>query len=90
VKIPDQAVEAAANILWLGGTKEPHRLRQLRAALEAAAPHMPQLSRRQGSRAVGDLIKAAKANAWDEGVEAGVDGSVPECDYARNPYRGQI
>lgn len=27
------------------------------------------------------------AAAWDEGIEAGVDGSVPECDYARNPYR---
>jgi hypothetical protein len=26
------------------------------------------------------------ARAWDEGIESGVDGSVPPCDYARNPY----
>ena len=45
---------------------------EIRVILEAAAPHMGQ---------------AAKAEAWDEGIEAGVDGSVPECDYARNPYR---
>jgi len=38
--IPDEAIEAAAKELWPGGTKEPHRLRNLRAALEAAAPHL--------------------------------------------------
>ena len=38
--IPAEAVEAAAKMLWLGGTKEPHRLRRLREALEAAAPYM--------------------------------------------------
>lgn len=36
--ITDEAVEAAASMLWPGGTKEPHRLRQVKAALEAAGP----------------------------------------------------
>lgn len=31
-------------------------------------------------------INQLMAEAWAEGIEAGVDGSVPECDYARNPY----
>lgn len=34
-----------------------------------------------------EIIRAAKEAAWAEGIEAGVDGSVPEVDYARNPYR---
>ncbi len=36
--VSDEAVEAAARALWLGGTKEPHRIRRLREALTAAAP----------------------------------------------------
>ena len=73
MNISDEALEAALNAFAPPRADRTPHIRQqyekkIRAALEAAAPHL-------------------MAAAWDEGIEAGVDGSVPECDYARNPYR---
>lgn len=99
-KIQEAAVEAAAKVLWdkemnapwssvSDGFKAPF-LRDARQVIEAAAPFMPPLSRRQSSRAVGALINAAKANGWDEGEAAGQDNAAAyQVGHATksNPYR---
>ena len=112
--IPAEAVEAAAKAMaWAhhpsyhtadecwqdvsDAAREDWKL-DARAALKAALPHLPQLSRRQGSKAVGNLIKTAKANGWDEGKRAAdlewqqsYDLVTPDEDrfVAANPYRSK-
>jgi len=88
--IPDEAVEAAARALWdvdRQQTDKPyedcrdatkrHLRREVRAVLEAAAPH---------------LTRAAQFDAWNEGYKAGeIDGAYQlnghEEPDQRNPYR---
>ena len=85
--IPEAAVEAAAkahfengwgdSVHWEDAEAEARSeaLGDMRAALEAAAPHM---------------IQAAKAEAWDEGERAGYinRGSDEDltADHVENPY----
>jgi hypothetical protein len=87
--IPDEAVEAAAPLLykvaadyaydsdgWEAVAEEQRELwrADARRILEAAAPH---------------LVQSAKAEAWDEGCYEGLEWS-PERDYKaleQNPYR---
>lgn len=70
-------------------------------AVEAAARAMsgipdgwdrlPEKFRQEYRDAITPILESAAphlmAAAWDEGIEAGVDGGVSDCDYARNPYR---
>ena len=39
------------------------------------------------SAALAAVVAAAKADAWDEGVEMMCDGAVRDRDYELNPYR---
>lgn len=95
--IPKAALDAAAKVYnskcfeatweslpdWARASRQEDAL----DILEAAAPHMQAPPRRRFADPY--LVADLMAKGWDEGIEAGVDGSVPECDYARNPYRNQ-
>jgi len=93
--IPDAAVEAAAKVLWdkemsapwgkFPATFHAPFMRDARAALEAAAPHMlTRVTNAVINRAFEDgqaSALARLADAYDEGLEAG-DGLRPR----GNPY----
>jgi hypothetical protein len=108
--IPDEAVEAAADLVLRMIMDKPLKsanplerelaLRQGRLILEAAAPHM-QSSGISATEieAVAHMIKAAKADGWDEGQKSGMrhaDRLVAAAKIGRpdltgppspNPYR---
>ena len=74
--IPDAAVEAAVSA-WMGRKLQPGNWTQedgMRAALEAAAPHLTQATQ---AEAWDEAIEAYKAWAWDD----------ENIDPLVNPYR---
>jgi hypothetical protein len=97
--ISDEAIEAAAEALvgsTLGdraGINWEEFFEAARAALNAAAPHM-QSSGISATEieAVAHMLKAAKAEAWDEGQGAGCNDCLLDLQnggakISRNPYR---
>ena len=80
--IPEQAI-AAGLAAWGKCPAGISPKQQMTNILEAAAPHMLSLSAVE-IEAVGDMVKAAKADGWDEGFE-GAQGVYPQS----NPYRSK-
>lgn len=58
----------------------------LKVAIEAASPGTPSLTCLRIADAVSVVLREAKAEAWDEGYEAGKDSEVYS-DSPENPYR---
>lgn len=108
--IPEEAIDAAVDALVaskLGdhkGINGEEFVEAARAALEAAAPYLRSISAAD-IEVVADMVKAAKANGWDEGHERGFwNGRLSELTVpydapdpligkqdaeANNPYRSQ-
>ena len=101
--IPGSAVEAAARALWQTDqhddswagefTEYMDYLRsEATKALEAAAPYMLNLAKREAWDANLEIqrLRGELAKAWDEGWDtfAGFD-SRPGGPYPANPYRSQ-
>lgn len=85
--IPDQAI-AAGLAAWGQYAVGVSPKRQMANILEAAAPYMLSLSAAE-IEAVGDMVKAAKAEGWEEGCRKGL-GTNPGWEdetLARNPYK---
>jgi len=90
--IPDAAVAAALGAFW--ANEDEIYMTAMKRALEAAAPHM--LAGAWSAReieAVAQMIKAAKADGWDEGHKAGKSDEFAHnkgfTGYHDNPYRSQ-
>lgn len=95
--IPEQAIiaakEAMREITPPPGVSKAEWLAEygdfalIAGAIAAAAPYLRSISAADIS-AVADMIKAAKANGWDEGHEVGWDDRCHE-RITDNPYRSQ-
>lgn len=77
MNIPDEAVVAAAKVLYAD---------KISNHAGDNAPQIIDACEKVARKVLEAAAPYIAAQAWDEGIESGVDGSVPECDYARNPY----